>query len=238
MSPSSPRPSLHPVGRATPAQPSSRRTASAQRSAFAASSPACSRLASRNRRRLAPRQSRPPIRRQSVVPARRGQVAARSARSAPFPCRAAQASARSPHAQHPAMASYGDRIAEPTPPMSLQPAPVVRLPSSCLGLAVSRVVHVKSRVRSASPCHRSRVVQLVHALAFACAQCVDGTPSTFVYPLVYVRLPLVYPHVHSCRSPSPARRDIVCSSRSVRARCACCSHVSSCVLHTLIIRLT
>jgi hypothetical protein len=208
MSPSSPRPSLHPVGRATPGQPSSRRTASAQRSAFAASSPACSRLASRSRRRLASRQSRPPIRRQSIVPARRGQ-AARSVRSAPSPCRAAQACARSPHAQHPAMASYGDRIAESTPPMSLQPAPVVRLPSPCLGLAVSQVVHVKSHVRSASPCHRSRVVQLVHALAFACAQCVDGTPSTFVYPLVYIHLPLVYPpppRVHLCRSPSPVHR--------------------------------
>jgi hypothetical protein len=107
------------------------------------------------------------------------------------------------------MASYGDRIAESTPPMSLQPAPVVRLPSPCLGLAVSQVVHVKSHVRSASPCHRSRVVQLVHALAFACAQCVDGTPSTFVYPLVYIHLPRVYPpppRVHLCRSPSPVHR--------------------------------
>jgi hypothetical protein len=68
--------------------------------------------------------------------------------------------------------SYGGRTAEPTPPMSLQPAPVVRLPSPCLRLAVSRVVHVKSRVRSASPCYRSHVAQLVRALAFACAQCV------------------------------------------------------------------
>jgi hypothetical protein len=64
-----------------------------------------------------------PARPACVVPARSGQVAARSARSDPSPCRAAQASARSPHARHPAMASYGDRI------------------------AVSRVVHVKSRAQ-------------------------------------------------------------------------------------------
>jgi hypothetical protein len=76
-----------------------------------------------------------------------------------------------------------------TPPMSLQPAPVVRLPSPCLGLAVSHVVHVKSCVRSASPCHRSHVVQLVHALTFACAQCVDGTPSTPRVAVVGPRLP-------------------------------------------------
>jgi hypothetical protein len=76
--------------------------------------------------------------------------------------------------------------------MSLQPAPAVRLPSPRLGLAVSRVVHVKSRVRSASPCHRSRGVQLVHALTFACVQCVDGTLSTLVYPPPPPRLPLVY----------------------------------------------
>jgi hypothetical protein len=81
----------------------------------------------------------------------------------------------------------------PTSPMSLQPTPVVRLPSPCLGLAVNHVVHVKSRVRSASPCHRSHVVQLVHALAFACAQCVDRTPSTFVYRSSTPSLPLVYP---------------------------------------------
>jgi hypothetical protein len=31
-----------------------------------------------------------------------------------------------------AVVSYGDRTAEPTPPMSLQPAPAVRLPSPCL----------------------------------------------------------------------------------------------------------
>jgi hypothetical protein len=47
-------------------------------------------------------------------------------------------------------------LPSPTPPMSLQPAPVVRLPSPCLGLAISHVVHVKSRVCSASPCSRSR----------------------------------------------------------------------------------
>jgi hypothetical protein len=77
----------------------------------------------------------------------------------------------------------------PTPPVSLQPAPSVRPPSPRLGLAVSRVVHVKSRARSASPCYRSRVAQLVRALEFAYAQCVDGTPSTFVYPPSTPRLP-------------------------------------------------
>jgi hypothetical protein len=94
--------------------------------------------------------------------------------------------------------------------MSLQPAPAVRLPSPRLGLAVSRVVHVKSRVRSASPCHRSRGVQLVHALTFACVQCVDGTLSTLVYPPPpppsTPRLRPPPPRVHSRRSPSPAHR--------------------------------
>jgi hypothetical protein len=94
--------------------------------------------------------------------------------------------------------------------MSLQPAPGVRLPLPCLGLAASHVAHVKSRVRSASPCYRTRVVQLVHALEFAYAQCVDGTPSTLVYPPP-PRLPpctprLPPPCVHSRRSPSPAHR--------------------------------
>jgi hypothetical protein len=44
----------------------------------------------------------------------------------------------------------------PTPPVSLQPAPSVRPPSPCLGLTNSRVAHVKSHVRSASQCSRSR----------------------------------------------------------------------------------
>jgi hypothetical protein len=117
-------------------------------------------------------------------------------------------------------------LPSPTPPMSLQPTPVVRLPSPCLGLAVSHVVHVKSRVRSASPCHRSRVVQLVHALAFACAQCVDGTPSTlvyspstFVYPLIYVCLPpRLPPRVHRVtrHRPSAAHYIVGCCSRVLR----------------------
>jgi hypothetical protein len=95
------------------------------------------------------------------------------------------------------------KVAEPssqTPLTSLELAPAVRLPSPRLGLAVSHVVHVKSRVRSASPCYRSRVVQLVHALKFAYAQCVDGTPSNLVYPLSTPRLPPP-PRVHSRRSP-------------------------------------
>jgi hypothetical protein len=131
-----------------------------------------------------------------------------------------------------------------TPPTSLQPAPAIRLPSLRLGLAVSRVVHVKSRVRSASPCYRSRVAQLVHALAFACAQCVDGTPSTlvyspstFVYPLVYVRLPPPPPRVHSCRSPSPARRTLYRRVLFARVACAVRTHRRA-LLCTLIIRLT
>jgi hypothetical protein len=51
------------------------------------------------------------------------------------------------------------KVAEPpspTPPTSLQPAPAVCLPSPRLGLAVSRVMQVKSRVRSASSCSRNR----------------------------------------------------------------------------------
>jgi hypothetical protein len=114
-------------------------------------------------------------------------------------------------------------LPNPTPPMSLQPAPIVRLPSSCLVLAVSHVLRVKSRVRSASPCHRNCVVQLVHALVFACAQCVDGTPSTLVYrPSI--------PHLPPCAfvSLAIARASRIKSSRAVRARCACRSHVSSC----------
>jgi hypothetical protein len=113
--------------------------------------------------------------------------------------------------------------------MSLQPAPAVRLPLPHLGLAVSHVVHVKSSVRSASPCHRSRVVQLVHALAFACAQCVDGTPSTLVYP----RLPLVYPLpcAFASLAIAIARASRIKSSRAVRTR----RRALQC---TLIIRLT
>jgi hypothetical protein len=74
----------------------------------------------------------------------------------------AQASG-SPRAQHPVpdrpWPPWLAKVAEPpspTPPMSLQPAPVVSLPSPCLGFAVSRVAYVKSRVRSASPCSHSR----------------------------------------------------------------------------------
>jgi hypothetical protein len=82
----------------------------------------------------------------------------------------------------------------PIPPVSLQPAPSVHPPSPCLGLTDSRVAHIKPRMRSASPCYRSRVAQLVRVLAFAYAQCVDGTSST--------------PRVRSCRSPSPAHRTL------------------------------
>jgi hypothetical protein len=128
-----------------------------------------------------------PARPARVVPARSGQVAARSARSDSYPCRAAQASARSPHAQHLAMASYGDRI------------------------VVSRVVHVKSRARSASPCSRSRH-RAASARTRVRLRAVRRRDS------VYPRLPS--PRVHSCRSPSPARRALnrrVSFSRVARA---------------------
>jgi hypothetical protein len=89
--------------------------------------------------------------------------------------------------------------------MSLQPAPVVRLPSPCLGLAVSRVVHVKSRVRSASPCSRSR-----HRATSARARV--RLRAVRRRDLVYPSLPLVYPpstpRVHSRRLPSPAHRTL------------------------------
>jgi hypothetical protein len=118
--------------------------------------------------------------------------------------------------------------------MSLQPAPGVRLPLPCLGLAASHVAHVKSRVRSASPCYRTRVVQLVHALEFAYAQCVDGTPSTLVYPPpppVYPRVPLVYPPLCAFASLAIARASRIKSSRAVSTR----RRALQC---TLIIRLT
>jgi hypothetical protein len=100
----------------------------------------------------------------------------------------------------------------PTPLVSLQPAPSVRPPSPRLGLAVSRVVHVKSRARSASPCSRSR-----HRATSACAlirlRAVRRRDSVYArLPPVYVRLPPVYPsstpRVRSCRSPSPAHRTL------------------------------
>jgi hypothetical protein len=104
----------------------------------------------------------------------------------------------------------------PTPPVSLQPAPSVRPPSSCLGLTNSRVAHVKSHVRSALA---AVIAQLVRALAFACAQCVDGTsstprrlPSTPVYPSSN-------PRVRSCRSPSPTHHAL--NRRVLFARVAC-----------------
>jgi hypothetical protein len=123
----------------------------------------------------------------------------------------------------------------PTPLMSLQPAPVIRLPSSCLELAVSRVVHVKSRVRSASPCSRSR-----HRAtsARACVRLRAMRRRDSVYArLPPPRLPLVYP-VCVLVSLAIAHASRIKLSCAVRARCACCSHASSCVLLTLIIRLT
>jgi hypothetical protein len=85
-----------------------------------------------------------------------------------------------------------------TPLTSLQPAPAVRLPSPRLGLAVSRVAHVKLRVCSASPCSRSRH-RATSARTRVRLRLVRRRDS------VHTRLPLVYPsstpHVHSRRSP-------------------------------------
>jgi hypothetical protein len=140
----------------------------------------------------------------------------------------AQASER-PRAQHPMPdRPWLAKVAEPpspTPLTSLQPAPTVRLPSPCLGLAVSRVVHVKSRVRSASPCSRSR--RRATSARTRVRLCAVRRRDS-----VHARLPLVYP------PPPPvcirvARLAIACASRiksshAVRARCACRSHALSC----------
>jgi hypothetical protein len=98
----------------------------------------------------------------------------------------------------------------PTPPVSLQPASSVRPPSPCLGLTVSRVAHVKSRARSASPCSRSRH----HATsARACVRLRAVRRRDPVYPSSTPRrlpstpiYPSSNPRVRSCRSPSPAHR--------------------------------
>jgi hypothetical protein len=158
----------------------------------------------------------------SLAPARRSRVAARSllAQLAPVPPiggalrvqpNPAQNS-ESLHVQHPvpdrSWLPWLAMVTEPpspTPPVSLQPAPSVRPPSSCLGLTNSRVAHVKSRVRSASPCSRSR-----HRATSARA-CVRLRAMRRRDP-VYVHLPPVYPssnpRVRSYRSPPPARRAI------------------------------
>jgi hypothetical protein len=133
------------------------------------------------------------------------------------------------------------KVAEPssqTPLTSLELAPAVRLPSPRLGLAVSHVVHVKSRVRSASPCYRSRVVQLVHALKFAYAQCVDGTPSNLVYPLSTPRLPPPPPCAFATlASPSPAHYALNRRVPFTHIAHAVHTHCRA-LLWTLIIRLT
>jgi hypothetical protein len=118
----------------------------------------------------------------------------------------------------------------PTPPVSLQPAPSVRPPSPCLGLTVSRVAHVKSRAQRlavlSQPSSRNWCARL-RSLARSAS---TGLRLPLVYPTSTPRLPPV--------SLAIARTSRIKSSRAVRARCACCSHVSSCVLRTLIIRLT
>jgi hypothetical protein len=86
----------------------------------------------------------------------------------------------------------------PTLPTSLQPTPAVRLPSPCLVLTVSRVAHVKSRVRSASLCSCSRH-RATGARACVCLRAVRRWDPVY---------PSSNPRVRSCRSPPPARRAI------------------------------
>jgi hypothetical protein len=119
-----------------------------------------------------------------------------------------------PRAQHPVPdRPWLAKVAEPpspTPPTSLQPAPAVSLPSSRLGFAVSRVAHVKSRVRSASPCSRSRR-RATSARTRVRLRALRRRDSVHArLPLVYPpHRPLVYPpiypsstpRVHSRRSP-------------------------------------
>jgi hypothetical protein len=125
-------------------------------------------------------------------------------------------------------------LPSPTPPMSLQPAPVVRLPSPCLRLAVSHVVHVKiaRAQRLAVPSQPRRATSARTRVLLRAVRRRDS---------VYARLPPVYPsstpRVHSCRSPSPAHRALnrrVPFARVARAVRTCCRAL----LCTLIIRLT
>jgi hypothetical protein len=142
-----------------------------------------------------------------------------------------------PRAQHPVpdrpWPPWLAKVAEPpspTPPTSLQPAPAVSLPSPRLGLVVSRVAHVKSRVRSASPCSRSRRRATI-AHTRVRLRAVRRRDSVHAPPRC-CRLPSSTPACAfaSLASPSPAHRALK-SSRAVRTRRR--------ALHrTLIIRLT
>jgi hypothetical protein len=153
-----------------------------------------------------------------------------------------------PHAQHPvpdrSWPPWLAKVAEPpslTPLTSLQPAQAVRLPSPRLRLAVSRDVHVKSRVHSASPCSRSRRratsartrvrLRAVRRRDSVHARLPSSTPCL---PLVY---PSSTPHVHSRRSPSPAHRALNRRVPFARVVRAVRTHRRA-LLCTLIVRLT
>jgi hypothetical protein len=130
-----------------------------------------------------------------------------------------------------AVASYGGRTAEPYPVRPCSPPRPFIYPRR-VSDSPSAMSRTSNRRAQRSPCYRSRVVQLVHALKFAYAQCVNGTSSTLVYALLHSSTPLSTPRLPPCAfaslaSPSPAHRALK-SSRAVRVRCACRSHASSC----------
>jgi hypothetical protein len=145
-----------------------------------------------------------------------------------------------PRAQHPvpdrSWTPWLAKVAEPpspTPPTSLQPAPAVSLPSPRLGLAVSRVAHVKSRVRSASPCSRSRRratiarTRVLLPLEVVVFPPPPRLPSSTPPPRLPSSTPPPPCAFVSLASPSPAHRALK-SSCVVHERCACRSHASSC----------
>jgi hypothetical protein len=113
----------------------------------------------------------------------------------------------------------------PTPPTSLQPAPAVCLPSPRLGLAVSRVAHVKLRMCSASPCsrscHRATSARTRVRLRAVRRRYSVHARLPLVYPPSTPRLPLVYPPVCiRVARLAITRASRIKSSRAVRARCA------------------
>jgi hypothetical protein len=89
-----------------------------------------------------------------------------------------------------AVASYGDRTAEPDP----AGVPAAR-PVRSSTIAVPWTHRQPCRTRQIAHAQRLAVIaQLVRALAFACAQCVDGTPSTpRLPPPSTPRLPPIVP---------------------------------------------
>jgi hypothetical protein len=131
-----------------------------------------------------------------------------------------------PRAQHPVPdRPWLAKVAEPpspTLPTSLQPAPAVSLPSPRPGLAVSRVAHVKSHVRSASPCSRSRRCATiartrVRLRAVRRRDFVHAPPRCCRLPPVYPRLPPVCIRVARLAIARASRVKIVaCRSRALR----------------------